>query len=270
MLEDDNLNPVAGEPAGDVTNPSEEAAAAAPEKDTKATPTEEGAGEKDTPDAGEDAGEKRKSGSARKTERIRELEAKLAELEQRVKAPEPEAPPKLEDYPDWDAHQRAVARFEARQEYREQSQQQAKSELTEARQAMLRETVEAHQSRVIEARERIPDFDKTLKAFRDAGHQPPSPEVYSFILESEKSPLLEVHLATRPELVRELNNLNPVAAARRIGQIEARLSYPAPKTQSAAPAPMGAVKGGASPQKDPSSLSYAEFKAFREKGGTIR
>lgn len=266
MLEDDTLNATAGaEPLATNVEPSEEAAKAASEKDTTSPPTEEGAAKEDKADAGDDAGDKPKkqSGSARKAERIRELEARIAELEQRTKTVEPDAPPKLEDFPDWDTHQVALAKYAAKQAVQEATRSTAETELSAAREAIIKEAVTAHQERAKEARDRIPDYDKILASY--SGPQP-SDVVAGEILTSDKSELLALHFATRPELVRELNNLSPTAAARRIGQIEARLSYPSPKTQSSAPPPVGAVKGGASPQKDPGEMSFDEYRRFRMGG----
>jgi hypothetical protein len=260
MIEDDNLTADAGvETLVEANEPSEGAAKAASEKDTTSPPTEEGAAKDETADAGDDAGDKPKkqSGSARKAERIRELEARIAELEHRTKSVEPDAPPKLDDFPDWDTHQVALAKYAAKQAVQEATRSTAETELAEARQAVMREAISAHLEREKEARERIPDYDKKLKSYTGPA---PRGDLAALMIESDKSALLAIHLADRPELVRELNNLPPTAAARRIGQIEARLSYSAPKTASNAPPPVGALKGGASASKDPASMSHDELK----------
>jgi hypothetical protein len=261
MTQDDNQTGLAGVTAGETVNPSEATAKeATAEKDTKAPPTEEVTPAKsEDADAGDDAGDKprKPSGSARKAERIRELEARIIELEQRAVAPEPAKIPKLEDFPDWDSHQVALAKYAAREAVQEASRTTTESELERARGDLAAEAVRLHQSRVEQARERIPDFDKTLKAYQGPA---PSEPLSMMVLESDKSELLALHFATRPELVRELNALPPANAARRIGQIEARLSYPTAKTVSDAPPPVGGLKGAASPSKDAASMSHDELR----------
>lgn len=260
MIEDDNLTAVAGETAGDVVNPSEDAAKAASEKDITSPPTEEGGAKEATAEAGEDAGDKPKklSGSARKAERIRELETRIAELEQRSNAaPEADKPPKFEDFPDWDAYEQARTQHAVKMALKEAGKANAASELDSAKAEFVREAVEAHKMRTAEARQRIPDYDKTLASYAGPA---PTDALATMIVESDKSELLALHFASRPELVRELNQMSPTAAARRVGQIEARLSYPTAKTASNAPPPVGALKGGASPTRDPSNMSHDEFK----------
>lgn len=263
MTEDDNLNGVAGEPAGDNVEASEATATEAKKDETTPPAQVETDGKAS---AGEPAGEepKKPSGSARKAERIRELEARLAELEARAAKPaEQTAPPKLDDFPDWDTHQAALIEYAARKALAETSRTAAAEELSSVREETLREQLSAHEARVADARQRIPDYDKKLAEFRTAGHAPPTQEVVAMLIESDKSELLAYHLATRPDLVRELNRMPLPSAARRIGQIEARLSYPSPKTQSEAPPPMAGLRGGASPNKPLAEMSYEEYRRAR-------
>jgi hypothetical protein len=238
----DNQNEGAGLEAGSEVETSETVIATqAVEKEAEATQVEKA----DEPEAtegnaGDDAGKpKNLPGSVRLKAQNRELQARIAQLERAAATPaQTETPPKLEDYPDWDSHQLALMKFAAKQE------------LDLAKEAASADLVEAHKERLQEARQKIPDYDKVLKSYSgpDAeGH------IAEILIASEKSDLLAYHLASRPALVRDLNDLTPVEAARRIGQIEARLSYPQPKTQSNAPPPLNGIKGASNPQRSANS-----------------
>jgi hypothetical protein len=271
MTEDDNLNAIAGEGAGENVQTSEAKAQAVADKDETALSDDKSAENEGGEPAGEDAGEKprKQSGSARKAERIRELEAKVAELESRgVKPGDQAAMPKLEDFPDWDSHQAALIKYAAREAIKEAAKATTDEDLQEARKSLFQEQLDSHNLRMAEARQRIPDYDKALAEYRDKGNPAPTFAVEAIVLESDKSELLAYHFATRPELVRELNRMNPIAAARRIGQIESRLSYAQPKKQTDAPPPVSGLRGGASPSKDPATMGHDEFKAMfaRKKG----
>lgn len=278
MIEDDNLNGPASDIASDAVNPSEadRAAQAATEakKDSQPDTT---AGDDAAKPQGDDASAKSASDKpngtqrnkeklARAEDRARAAEMRAAELAAKLADAKKRAIPKLEDFPDWDAHQVATQSEVIDRALTKREAELAAQEAEQARQSLRAEAFEAHKARETEARERLPDYDAKLAAYRGPM---PSEGVQELIFQSDKSELFLLHIADRPELVRDLNRLPPVEAARRIGQIEARLSYPTPKTATNAPAPMGALKGGASATPDPSKMSFVEFKAWRESGGTI-
>lgn len=121
-----------------------------------------------------------------------------------------------------------------------------------------------HEERVVEARKRIPDFDQTL---RNAGSTYVADHVRDMLTTSEKSGDLLYHFAKNPLTLSEINSLSAIEAARRIGAIEARLGTVKPKTQTSAPTPLSNVKGGASPARDPSKMSMADYVKWRADGG---
>jgi hypothetical protein len=68
------------------------------------------------------------------------------------------------------------------------------------------------------------------------------PGIHEAVLTSEKGPELALHLANNPEIMRELNSLPPLVAARKLGTIEATLSRKVEKkTVSNAPDPLTPV-----------------------------
>lgn len=261
MIEDDDLSTTAGADALATDKPSE--ATAAPE-------TEPAKAEKDTPetgekpetddDAGEGAGRTRKPGSQRKSEQIGALKARLAELEAKL-AGQGEAqnkPPKLTDFDDYDAYETAKVEWAAGRAVEKMNAKQGTSEAEGLRAELVETLVSAHATRVREASERIPDFSMVMTK---AQNVPVNTGVQEAILESDKSALLLYHLASRPEEVAALNRMDARSMARRIGQIEARLSYPSPRTETKAPPPVSGLKGGSSPNGfDPDSASHEDFK----------
>lgn len=68
------------------------------------------------------------------------------------------------------------------------------------------------------------------------------PGILEAVLTSEKAPELALHLANNPEIMRDLNTLSPLVAARKLGGIEAKLSGKIEKkTVSTAPDPLKPV-----------------------------
>lgn len=268
MNEADTLSNDAGETLATEKNPSEVLATeqeATPEKGNKAPSEDDGEArdeDKADDDAGEDAGEKKRlSGSARKAQRIRELEAELAAVRrvQSAMTAEPaKAPPRFEDYSDYEAFETARLQYAVETALTAKQQGDVQSKIAATQDEWQRSVVEDHIRRQGEARKVFDDYDKTIAAATD----PVAPHVGELVLTSEKSELLQYHLAKHPGTLRELNGLGPVEASRLLGRIEARLSYPTARTETKAPAPVGALKGGSSPQFNPASASFEEMKAL--------
>lgn len=275
MQEDDNLTAIAGAEEQPVAtdNPSEaKATEATPkpeaEKDSAEPGKEPGeAGDEpqdDDADAGDKPGGKRKSGAARAKETIQQLRERVALLESRGTGATSDAdrPPKMEDFADFDSYENAKATYAVRQAIKAEREAQAEGEKKAVSTELTRELVAAHVERSKEARTHFPDFDKVIQGAREHTIRD---DVADMVIESDKSELLQYELARKPELIRELNRMSPTAAARRIGQLEARLFYPKPKTETKAPAPVGALSGGSSPKATPGQ-SQADYERWRNSG----
>ena len=239
------------------------------------TETEEGADAEKDDDAGDDASEgdedgegekdeapkRKKSGISRLKEQLAAARAEAAALRSRASDSEPTAaeveklvgkPPKEDDFKgDFLAYERAQTVYEMRKANAEDRLRDQAAQVKTAQQRAKAESVEAHNERIEEFREKVPDFDKTL---RSAANLKASPVVEDLILDSEKSAHLVYHLAKRPEVLANLNRMSEREAAREIGRIEARLSLPSPKTQTKAPAPKAPLKGGAAPSSPDKEL----------------
>ncbi len=86
------------------------------------------------------------------------------------------------------------------------------------------------------------------------------------IMQSENPPALLYHLGKNPDLAYKIAGLDPIRAAAELGRIEERLSRPALKPVSQAPAPAAQVsQGGALPTTELSQAKdFKEWLAIRE------
>lgn len=284
MNEDDTLPTV---PAAESAAPAESETSEATTEVT--TTTTEGTAETETDtdseaETGDEDGDGQDDDRPRKVSRWTRLKrerdalaAKVAQMESRpmaAAADDPAAldamvkaeigdPPKEDDYAgDWFAYERALTAYEtekriATRDIRKQATQ-AKQTQGQAIQALIQD----HQDRVREARAQIKDFDAAVAS---ANH-PVSPVVEQLILESEKSAVIQYHLAKNPDVLDRLNRTSPLSAAKEIARLEDRLALPNPKTATKAAPPITSPKGGASPSVDLSKMSMDDYVKFRSKG----
>ena len=184
------------------------------------------------------------------------LRREKAEREQREQNPQGrpgiDREPKESDYPnDWFAFQEAKGTWNARQAVREEfarkSDEERRSAGSRAQQERRAELLDAYHENAAEVRERIPDFDKVIAT---AASVQIKPDLADEIMSSDKSALLQYHLAQKPDLVRQLNQLSVRELAREIGRLEARVHLPQPKKATEANPPPTEVRGGAAPAID--------------------
>lgn len=257
----DNLENAGAVPANE--EPSQEAAPAkteAPsEGDTQASTSEK---------PGEPSGEqKRPSGAQRNKARIAELMSENARLRNALSSGEAPKPPKPDDFGSWDEYQTAdrahlakSAASEAVNAIQQQEIERRQAEIVSLRQA-------EYAGQVDEIRKVVPDFDAVLK---QSASWAVSDAVARELAGSDDVAALQYYLAKNPAVLADLNALPAEAVARRIGRIEAEASRViSERTTTKAPPPVGAVKGGSIPNKAPDTMSYLDFKRFREGGGKI-
>lgn len=140
------------------------------------------------------------------------------------------------------------------------------AERTAKQQALQRELhaerLEAYEENKELVRERVPDFDKVVASAKDVTVKP---DVVEEILASEKSALLQYHLAKNPDKVRELNQMSGRELAREIGRLESRIHLPTAKKATEASPPPSTPKGGAAPQVSLQTASMDDYVALRRK-----
>lgn len=210
---------------------------------------------------------RKRSRTARLKDRIRDLEAQVETERLRNGASKPEAgkaPQETDFNGDYAAYERATRQFEVEQAIRRVRDEDTQRSMQERSAELQREKAALYRERAAEAKSSIPDFEKVLEAARGVQVRD---DITDFILDSDKGPTLAYHLAKNPDQLRDLNGKTPTAALRELARIEARLSTPAPKRQTSAPAPISAISGGAAARPDISKMSMDEYAAYRRKNG---
>jgi hypothetical protein len=234
----------------------------------KASPAS--ADEEDADPAGEETDEdddkpkKRPSRSARLQRRIQAQALEIEELraaKARDAVVEAKPPNEADFNGDYEAYNRALIAHEVTKSLRAENATRD-LETTQARRSELKQALlEDHIERANEFRKTVPDFDEVVAKGLNV---PMHDAVLDLLVESSKGPMLAYHLAKKPDLVKEIASLSPVQAAKRLGEIEARLSLPTPKKQTQAPAPVTVLTGGAAAAPDPSKMGMADYIKWRK------
>ena len=269
-----------------------------PEAEGSKTETEESdadAESKDDAEATEDPQKdkpKKKSGAQRRKERAERAEAEAErartdleywkqqalkgagepKVETEAKTPKVEnaGEPDPDDFQTHAEYVKAVVRWDREQADKATKEQDAKSKL----EADQRDLAKSYSERVKSFAEQTEDYWELMEAVDDV---PLSPAVEQLLLSSENGPQISYELAKNRAEFERIVKLAPLAAARELGKIEARLeskakeaSKPEPKKTTSAPAPIAPVgaKGGAvekSIHDVAASGSQADYEALRRK-----
>lgn len=198
--------------------------------------------------------------------RASRLEAEIESL--RTAKTEPVAPdeyPKLADY-DFDEakHQVAVAKYIANL-----SSTTAKTVLQQEREAVAR----AERAATFEKREADfiaskPDYVEKVRRSPAYGGPVITNEMAEVIRESDVGPQIAYYLADNVERSAAISRLSPLAQAREIGRIEARLEVEKAKPPAVSKAPPPPPKIEAiepAVEKSPSEMSDTEFAKWRKR-----
>jgi hypothetical protein len=242
--------------------------------------------EEDSKDEGDskepDAKPKKKKGFKK---RIDKLNLRVSEKEQEVeywkaqalKQQQPKtesalaqekAPTEIEGKPRAD-------KFETHEEYVEaltdwKLEHRERERETKSREAQVKleyeKTAQSFQAKIAEFKESNDDFDDVVS---DVDDIPLPMTVQDAIRTSDVGPALMYELAKNRDDLERIVRLSPIAAAREIGKIEARISKE-PETRSEkkstkAPPPISPVgsKGTAKVMKSPEDMSIEEYKQWR-------
>jgi hypothetical protein len=264
-------------PPGDEIVNLDQAEEASTGVETKPDDTESEKAESAGDNAGDDASAdddkpKKLSGSRREKLRSEALRRDNAALMQRIeqleraqssKTETADKEPQEADFNgDIFAYERAVNAYNTRKIIREETMLAQERRQSAEQHDTWREAVVAHQDRVEDARESIPDYDKVLASAKT----PVSPEVGRELIASDKSALLSYYLARNPEKLERLNGMTGRELAREIGRLEGSVRMPASNQKTNAPSPIQPLRGGASPAFDPSHSSMEDYIAKRTSG----
>lgn len=189
-------------------------------------------------------------------QRIREAQAKPDPV-----APETTKAPTLADFEyDEAKYQAAMTQYaaaEARKAALEAIKAEREKETTRAK-------VESFRSREAKFAEKTADYREAVYS----DQLPISEAMAEVIRESDEGPALAYYLAKNRDIAEAIYALPPIAAARELGKIEARLTAPpppAPKVSEAPPPPPKLAATEPAIEKDPSQMSDAEFAKWRRK-----
>jgi hypothetical protein len=176
--------------------------------------------------------------------------------------PAPTAGPKLADFAT--AEEWADARADWQ---RTQERQREESTNTDKE---IRQTWDAHNSRISEARAKYDDFDEVAQTF---GNIEIPQSAAMAIIEQPNSADVAYYLATHQEEAKKLAGLRPIQQIAAIVKISDKVAAPVipapakPKPASQAPAPIKPVGGAATGSTtDLGSMSYQDYKKARTNG----
>ena len=178
----------------------------------------------------------------------------IAEAAQPKEAPAEE--PKSEDFEDYGAYVKALAKFEAKALVRAEFEQQKQQQVQTAQATTWQQRAEA-------AKTELPDFEQVVAS----STAPMSAAMAEAIKDSDIGPKVAYHLAQNPDIATRLSRLEPMAAAREIGRLEASLSVktePTPKRITTAPTPPTPIGSGRSTTGDPGKMSQADYMEWRK------
>lgn len=217
--------------------------------------------------------ERRKAQEQRILEEKTAAETKAQDLDQRLKRVQAAAAghqePKESDYTDIGAYWAAMGAFNYARQVAQTAVSEVAAEAEHAKETVRRAEAAHIQGRQDafadaeqDARKRYTDYDAVARN--------PSvmiaPALAQMILASDQPADLAYHVAKDPALAMQLSNMPPLAAARELGRIEARMSVPQPNIASNAPPPINPVKPGGTATKDISKMSGSEYIAARAAG----
>lgn len=171
--------------------------------------------------------------------------------------------PKVESYESYDDYVEALTDWKAAKVSRETFQAQA-SEAAD-RDARFRAQENFH-VKATEARQKYTDFDEVVTT----AQAPCTESMFHAILNCGSGAEVMYHLGKNPQESARIAGLSAMGQIMEIGRIEERLRASAhtPPKPPGAPPPINPLKGGGgSDNKNPDTMSYNEYKAWRRGKG---
>ncbi len=203
----------------------------------------------------------------------KQVEGKSTVVDTAKDDPEP-VRPKESDFKDWDTYEQAKEEFiaskavwKARQEVRTKVQEHETKQATEKVAESRREAVRKFEKQAGDLADTHEGLDEAVERFFSDKTMPISAAMAEYIMEvSDRGPELVFALDGDLDEAERISKLNPLAAARELARLEAKLPKPEARKVSSAPKPTIVPKGSAeSPVKKLEEMSNAEYKAFRNK-----
>lgn len=159
-----------------------------------------------------------------------------------------EAPPKAEDFADYESFVVAKAKYELRQDMAREQQEARRRAEEQSRSQQQASFQDAVRAKIAAATEKFPDFE-------DVALDPSVPVTETMLqvcVASDKGDELAYHLGKNPAEAKRIAKLPPVAQVLELGKLEAKLAAPPPPPKKTkAPPPPPNLTGGAAPVSAP-------------------
>jgi len=260
-------------------NPAEAAGAEPVVLEEPVTPVEgeEGDEEKKQRETSKERRERDKAYKERlRTEKdaaIREAEAAEARRQKILNAGTAISAPKESDFSDYTefvaakavwAHAQQAAQRDAGFIGEEVAAAKSKAAEIEARERQAQ--AESWEASKQDAKSRYQDFEAVVF---QPGLFPPGTHLPDLVMASDQSADLAYALASDRRMHDAILQMSPLEAARAIGRLEASLTRPQARTSTNAPDPIAPVRGNGGANRNPVAMTAAEYRAWREAGGTL-
>lgn len=208
-----------------------------------------------------DSQKRRRAKKARMAQLYTEAEEAKARRERQQKIFDGGPEPQEDAYVDPTEYAIDKALWRERQASHDRQIKQVDAELEQINQQSAAERQSFWQDQMADARTRHQDFDQIALG----GHWQPTPAMTEAITSSDMGADVAYFLGANAHEAARIAQLPPMQQVREIGRIEATLTAPKPKTETAAPAPIKPVKPRGGAEKDPSKMTMAEYSAWRKK-----
>lgn len=183
-----------------------------------------------------------------------------------------EKEPNIDDFATYGEYNRALIKFEARQLIKAEKAEEAKKAAQENLENESKKAQDKFAKQYAEFSKTVDDLEETMDSVSDITL---APVLQAALADSDIAPEILYHLAKNRDELERINELSPVAIAREIGKIEAKLEKAPPKKevvekkQTKAPPPVTPIgsKSSSSLKKDINdpNLSQEEYEAIRRK-----
>lgn len=200
--------------------------------------------------------------------RRQELEREMEELRRQAQPPQPkpepvEGAPDPSKFDDYGEYMRAVSRWEAKQVLDEERRNYAETQQQRRQHDAQAQFQRATAEKVSAGQAKYQDFDAVI----NDGLAPfLTPHLHTALIDSDIGEDVAYFLGKNPLEAERIAKLHPVAAAREIGRLEAKLLQTTETAVSAAPDPITPIGNRAKASKDPGQMTDAEYLAWRKKG----
>jgi hypothetical protein len=125
---------------------------------------------------------------------------------------------------------------------------------------------ESWEASKVEAQTRYADFDAVVSK---PGLFPVGTHLPDLVMSSDQAADVAYALASDRRLHDAILQMPPLEAARAIGRLEASLTQPKARTSTNAPDPIAPVRGSGGANRNPVAMTAAEYRAWRQAGGTL-